>query len=264
MAKNKDSLILKTLHLFNIHSTRRTKKKDIKFLLDNLRPLSCKKELIRLGHDGDGGYLVPDDLVGIEACFSPGVDRVSGFELDCANLGMKVFLADKSVEAPTITHSSFNFTRKHIGATTDRDFTTIDDWVSSSLPASESDLLLQIDIENFEYEVVLGMSEKLLKRSRIIVVEFHSLQELWNRPFFNLASRAFQKLLQTHSCVHIHPNNCLGSIKRGEIEIPLVTEFTFLRKDRIKNSSFATAFPHPLDFDNTKNASLPLPKCWYG
>ena len=31
-------------------------------------------ELIRLGSNNDGGYLVPNDLKGISACFSPGVD----------------------------------------------------------------------------------------------------------------------------------------------------------------------------------------------
>lgn len=38
------------------------------------------KDLIRLGPNGDGGYLVPDDLTGIEACFSPGVCATSEFE----------------------------------------------------------------------------------------------------------------------------------------------------------------------------------------
>jgi hypothetical protein len=36
--------------------------------------------LIRLGADGDGGYLVPDDLEDVAACFSPGVDDRASFE----------------------------------------------------------------------------------------------------------------------------------------------------------------------------------------
>jgi hypothetical protein len=78
-----------------------------------------------------------------------------------------------------------------------------------------------------------------------------------------LASRAFVLLLQTHSCVHNHPNNCCGKVKIGNIEIPLVTELTFLRNDRVNNPSFISTFPHPLDCDNTGNPSLYLPKCWY-
>jgi len=243
--------------------TKLTKKHKLKSLLTQLYPICCDKNLIRMGPSGDGGYLVPDDLEGIDACFSPGVSLISGFEKECADKGMKVFLADRSVETPAESHDLFHFTKKFIGVTSNSHFMTMDDWVSSSLTDSESDLLLQMDIEGSEYEVILAASDLLMRRFRIIVVEFHSLIELWNRPFFKLVSRVFEKLLQTHTCVHNHPNNCGGSEKRGEIEIPKVTEMTFLRNDRINNSDFAKSFPHPLDSDNKENPPLPLPKCWY-
>ena len=38
-----------------------------------LKPKASKTPLIRIGGDIDGSYLVPDDLDGITACFSPGV-----------------------------------------------------------------------------------------------------------------------------------------------------------------------------------------------
>ncbi len=63
-----------------------------------------------------------------------------------------------------------------------------------------AELLLQIDTEGYEYETFLGMSDELARRFRIIAAEFHDLDQLWNRPFFRLASRAFDKILQTHSC----------------------------------------------------------------
>jgi len=131
------------------------------------------------------------------------------------------------------------------------------------VPGSQEELLLQIDIEGSEYEVLLGASDQLLNRSRIIVVEFHKLDQLWNRPFYNIASRVFYKLIQTHSCVHIHPNNSRDSTKIGQIEIPPIMEITFLRNDRVKNPSYINNFPHPLDCDNTKKEPLYLPKCWY-
>jgi hypothetical protein len=178
-------------------------------------------------------------------------------------MGMAVFLADKSVENPPESHELFQFTKKYLGVTTNDEFMTLDDWVASSIPESQDELLLQIDIEGHEYEVFLAASDKLLKRFRIIVAEFHQLDQFWNKPFFDLASRVFDKLLQTHSCVHNHPNNCCGSKKNRDIEIPSVTELTFLRNDRVNNPSFISTFPHPLDCDNTGNPSLYLPKCWY-
>jgi hypothetical protein len=232
--------------------------------LKNLYPLSIDKELIRLGPKGDGGYLVPNDLTGIQACFSPGVNFESGFEQDCAALGMKVFLADKSVDGPAVKNEWFHFTKKFVGVTTNDDFMTLANWVTSSLPEKNTDLLLQIDIEGYEYEVFLSTSDALMQRFRIIVAEFHSLHLLWSWPFFQLAGRAFEKILQTHSCVHIHPNNHESHIKMNGLDIPRVMEFTFLRNDRIENPSYQNKFPHPLDDDNNPNQiGLSLPKCWY-
>jgi hypothetical protein len=221
-------------------------------------------KLVRMGPKGDGGYLVPDDLDGIEACFSPGVSSISGFEKDCAELGMKVFMADRSVERPAESHEAFHFIKKHVGAMTSNDFMTIDDWVNSCFPKKGSELLLQIDIEGAEYETFLGMSAALMQRFRVIVAEFHKLDELWNRPYFSLASRVFEKIMQSHACVHMHPNNCYEFVRKHDLEIPRIAEFTFLRRDRLRNPTLATSFPHPLDCDNTKKPHLPLPKCWHG
>ena len=257
-------LAIDILALGNAFPTPLTDKNALQSLVHKLFPVSTGKKLIRLGPKGDGGYLVPDDLGGIEACFSPGVCFVSGFEKDCADLGMKVFMADRSVDHPAEMHDQFHFIKKYVGVTTSNDFMTVDDWVASSMQESKTDLLLQIDIEGYEYETFLGMSDSLMRRYRIIVAEFHDLDQLWNRPFFQLSSRAFEKILQTHTCVHIHPNNCSGLLNKGGLSIPPVAEFTFLRNNRINNSSYANVFPHPLDFDNTDNPHIPLPACWYG
>lgn len=232
-------------------------------MLETLHPVSTDKELIRLGPDGDGGYLVPNDLVGIHACFSPGVGLVSGFEKDCAEAGMMVYLADKSVERPAAEHERFDFTKKFIGATSNDAFMTLDQWVTSSIPEGTADLLLQVDIEGYEYEVILSASEALMQRCRIIVVEFHQLDQLWSKPFFNVARRAFDKIVQTHTCVHIHPNDPCGSLRKAGIDIPSVMEFTFLRSDRIEQSSYQRTFPHALDHDDAEGAGLRLPPCWY-
>lgn len=238
---------------------------ELKSLMQRLFLVSCNKELTRLGPKGDGGYhLVPNDLQGIEACFSPGVSTVSGFEKDCADLGMKVFLAEKSVEQLAEKHELFSFTKKFVGARSNDTFMTLDEWVDTSLTNTSSDLLLQIDIKGSEYEVFLSTSGNFTHRFRIIVVEFHKLEQLWNQPFFNLVSSAFGKILQAHTCVHIHPNNCSGPLKKSGFNIRPVLEFTFLRNNRISNAKYKRSFPDPLDYDNTDNPAVVLSDCWYG
>ena len=250
--------------LLNQMAQRRRAKKTLD-LLEKLFPLSTNRELIRFGPEGDGGYLVPNDLKEIQACFSPGVSQKSGFEMDCANLGMKVYLADASVDGPPDEHQHFSFIKKFIGKATKDEFITLEDWVTESVDDNKSELMLQMDIEGYEYEVFLNTSETLMRRFRIIVAEFHGLDEILNlqteknQEIFDV----FEWILKTHSCVHIHPNNCCGTLERDGVEIPRVMEFTFLRNDRIEHSSFVREFPSPLDSDNTPNPPLVLPKCWY-
>lgn len=243
--------------------TKITRRPDLLALIKSLRPISTEHPLVRVGPPGDGGYLIPDDLVGIRACFSPGVSTSSDFELDCAERGMKIFLADYSVDGPATEHPNFHFQKKFIGATSSEIFMTMADWVAHSGIDASADLLLQVDIEGYEYETFLSMPDDLMRRFRIIVVEFHRLHQLWSQPFFRMGASAFRKILQTHACVHLHPNNCRSSIYLQGIDIPRVMEFTFLRRDRIRQSCFSGDFPHPLDAENTSKAPLILPDCWF-
>ena len=237
---------------------------QIESLFRKLAPRTTDKPLIRLGPRDDGGYLVLDDLAGITTCFSPGVSTVSGFELECASRGMDVFLADASVEAPPDNHPKFKFIKNFIGAINQDPFITMEEWVTIAQPDHSDDWLLQIDIEGSEYEVFLNMPTPILEKFRAIVVEFHFLDYLFDLPFFMLASRAFERLLTSHVCVHIHPNNADNVISCGDIRIPKTMEFTFHRRDRIQVGPTATRFPHALDFDNVSGAAPQvLPSCWY-
>ena len=62
-----------------------------------LRPQASPFPLVRIGGDGDGAYLVPDDLRGIRACFSPSVANRKPFEDELLNSrGIDSHLCDYS------------------------------------------------------------------------------------------------------------------------------------------------------------------------
>lgn len=231
-------------------------------LIASLRPCCCGFELIRLGPDTDGGYLVPDDLDGIAAVFSPGVGRSCGFEVDCINRGMRAFLADGSIDESPCQHPALSFQKAFIGAATIGDTLTLSDWIEASAVPPAADLLLQMDIEGAEFEVLRDLPTADLRRFRILVVEFHRLQRLWQPQFLSSTAAMFSRLLVTHACVHLHPNNCCGVHAAHGIEIPRTMEFTFLRRDRVTCGGPAPRFPHPLDRDNVPKPTLPLPECW--
>lgn len=262
-SKRVRGMLLRAIGPLGIDVTQRSDPAALRELLRSLHPLDAGVDLIRMGPAGDGGYLVPDDLDGIEFAFSPGVSDESGFEAALCRRGMQVFLADKSVAAPAEEHADLVFERKFVGCFTDDSFMTLDAWKRRHIADHGGDLLLQMDIEGFEYETLLAASAELLSQFRIMVIEVHSLDQLLSRPWFDLVSRFFRKLLRSHSVVHMHPNNCCGSVKAMGLELPRIMELTFYRNDRIRRRGYATRFPHALDAENTAKAPLVLPRCWY-
>ncbi len=131
----------------------------------------------------------------MSACSSPVFGPVSAFERDCAERGMCLFLADASVEGPATPHPVFQFRKQFIGVLNTDRFITLEEWVNQSLPDEpKADLLLQMDIEESEYEVLLATPTALLNRFQIIVAEFHHLDQLFNTTSQGVPSRNCCKL----------------------------------------------------------------------
>jgi hypothetical protein len=259
-----DRWIKKWLLAFGLNISKPLKASEVLGLIRKMSPQDCGIELIRIGAFGDGGYLVPDDLEGIEYCFSPGVSTRSDFEDHLANLGIRSFLADYSVDAPPISRPEFVFDKKFLGASDRNEFFTLATWKNKYLKDYRGDMILQMDIEGFEYEVILSTPDELMKQFRILVIEFHFLDKLFDKFSFGIISSCFEKLLQNFHVVHIHPNNVAGTIGRAGVDLPSIIECTFLNKNRVSVTKPQRIFPHKLDSDCVKERpTLTLPKCWY-
>ena len=256
--------VLKSFMIRNhVRISRASAGPRVERLLEDLRPMGTEHELIRIGGDGDGGYLVPNDLSGISACFSPGVSTVADFELDLVGRRIPCFMADYSVEGPPVAHPLFDFEKKFLGSTDDDVFMQLDGWIQRKA-SGLNDLILQMDIEGAEYEVLLGMEADALKKFRILVIEFHRLDALFDSLGFDLIKATFDRILANFDVVHIHPNNCLPLVSCDGIDIAPVMEFTFLRKDRIRKRETRNDFPHVLDRKCVRELpDIPLPKSWY-
>jgi len=145
-----------------------------------MRPHDADIPLIRMGPDSDGGYLVPDDLDGIKACFSPGVGRQYGFELDCLRKGMEVYMADGSVPQPDDLPDGMHFLPRYLMTKVEfsdvhltdyrKGSITLKSWVSESGLEEQDELMLQMDVEGFEYDILLAQSDTFRKRFRVMVV----------------------------------------------------------------------------------------------
>lgn len=225
-------------------------------------PSDCGLDLIRLGGPADGGYLIPNDLAGITALFSPGVADSSNFELAFAERGIPCYLADRSVEGPPQTHPLFHFTRKHLGTMNNSQTIRLSDWVAEHRPGS-GDLALQMDIEGAEYSVLADCPQEVLMRFRIIVLELHHCARIV-RPWANgPITSLLQRLTETHAVVHLHANNKAAPRRWLSMRVHPLLEFTLLRRDRLREPTRTITLPHALDRPNIPSKpEWPLDPAW--
>lgn len=233
-----------------------------------IQPKASPRQLIRIGGATDGGYLIPDDLDNIVACFSPGVAESAEFELALAKKGIRSFMADYSVNKSPVEHELFDFEKLFL-ATHNKpgELIRLDDWITGK-EKSAGDLILQMDIEGAEWPILADVSAETLSRFRIIVLELHELDNLLTNPLgLEIFKSVFLKLNDQFSVVHLHANNCCGVLNYQGIQIPKVLEVTLIRDDRYHSSSelFKSQIPNSLDVPNVSSRKeLLLTKDWLG
>lgn len=260
---------VKSLGLYQngVYVENATSAKRLQQLADTLRPVKTCFPLVRMGTMHDGGYLIPDDLAEISACFSPGVDMNSSFELDLLRKhGIGSHLADFSVDGPPANFHPKSFTKKFLGPNNNAIHITLETWAKSQAEYhQENDFLLQMDIEGGEYLTLLATPQELLRRFRIIVLEIHFV-ECWAHPlFFNTVEAMFEKVLTDFNVVHNHPNNHGALLNLNGFTAPQFFEITLLRKDRSPALDYCREFPHQLDKPcYARRDELVLPQQWYG
>ena len=232
-------------------------RRELQSLFLSLKPRTNGFELLRIGGDGDGGYLVPGDLENIEACFSAGSDKVMLFESHLAqNYSIKSYILDKIEKKPAELTDLQIYREGWLGITTDKETVTLEDWLMETNLDKSADLILQMDIEGAEYPTLLNTSPAVLERFRIIVIEFHGLDYFMNyNDFKNLYSPVFEKLLDCFDVVHFHANNCCGNWRVQDFDFPKVVEITFHRKDRRLRVLEDAITPNALDRKNISTNS---------
>lgn len=221
--------------------------------------------LIRLGHKGDGGYVVPDYLVSnADALLSFGMSTDWSFELDVtqANPNITIHVYDHTVgkryfwrtfrkalkkflqlrntfsalQDSYKKYSSYkNFFQGKNTHFEERVFNRIEQPYDADIGkifsrvAEKKSCIVKMDIEGGEYRVI----DQLLKHESLItllIIEFHDIEPL--RETFN---KNINSICQNFAIAHIHGNNSAGLAYDG---LPDVLEITFVNKRDLRLADY--------------------------
>jgi hypothetical protein len=205
-----------------------------------LEPFYCPN-IIRLGKDHDGGYLVnKEDVLKSSRLLSFGVGDDTSFEEDFVKLNdCKIDAYDGTIEKQSEFFSNENRTLHFNNVGHKLGFKK----VSNMLSETDKDVFIKCDIEGAEYEI---LDELIIYSSKLsgIVIEFHDIHEY---PLFNLLSNFIAKT--SLKLVHTHMNNW-SYLETPNGYLPGCIELTFTSSDNIMLSS--VSLPHRLDMTNAE------------
>lgn len=202
-----------------------------------LQPFLCE-DLIRIGNEHDGGYLVnSEDVYTSDFLLSFGIgDNITFEEQFCSIKDVPLHAYDNSVSGAFASDKHRHY-QKHVGI------------VDSDTEASIYRILhdapygtfLKCDIEGGEYPILDALIVYADKLSGA-VFEFH---DLTNPTKFGALANFMSKFeLQL---VHTHINN-YGNVYADKVVVPTVLELTFTSSKNIKLAE--VVLPHRLDSSN--------------
>lgn len=187
---------------------------------------------IRIGGEADGGYCTPNVLSTIDAFFSPGYGGIKLFEDDLQKWKIETFICDGGFQFINDLKTSQNFTPKYLSTFDSDEFISLETWIRDSNFRNSSNLGLQMDIEGAEYEILSAINYQILRRFKLLLIEFHDLDLLFvSQAQIQKLKNIVYKISQSHYLVHVKSNNAGGSINVNGYAFPKVLELSFIRKE---------------------------------
>lgn len=191
-------------------------------------------ELVRIGHDNDGGYIMLDDFSsGDKIAYSFGIGSNVTWDKDIASRGYDVFMYDHTIDKLPARNSRFHFFRKGIAdsETHDEDLDTLENFIRHNHHWNKHDMILKMDVEGAEWGFLEMVGSETLSQFRQIILEFHGVN---NPGLCDRLPNILRKINTTHQLIHIHGQNSSYYMKIGDKTFCNLIEVTYARRDRYK------------------------------
>ena len=212
---------------------------------------------VRIGNPtNDGGYAVCELPGSYDGVLSGGVGNDCSFEEGLLRKYPDLpFCAafDGTCVAP-LTSAPIRFIRKNLAAQTTETTTNLHEEL-----AAAHDLFVKLDIEGHEFRIVPTWGQHMTHIKQF-VLELHTpadfgkhrecYEGLHDIPY-EMVYGLLNFINQTHTLVHLHPNNGCGTHAFGGRNIPNVFECTFVRNEFVPHKTLnIDTIPSSIDVRN--------------
>ena len=210
-------------------------------------------ELIRVGRDNDGGYVMLDDLPGGIAYSFEICDDVS-WDKDMASRGYDVFMYDHTIDGLPENNDRFHWSKLGIadGVTDDERLKTLEELISMNHHENERSMILKMDVEGAEWGFLESVKPETLAQFSQITLEIH---DMINPSSPERILNILHKINATHQLIHLHANNFGDYITVGGQNFASVLEASYVLRDKYKIAlNYDVNLPLGIDMPNKRTA----------
>jgi len=230
--------------------------------MDSLILWSPPYPLVRMGSlTGDGGYMVCSLPDSYDIIITGGVSSEVNFELDMCKMysNLKCIAFDGTVNSLPTHSDRITFIKQNLGTGTDGT-TNLREYLDKY-----QNVFLKMDIEGHEFRILPEIYD-MMKHVKQLVVEIHTPADIQLYPNYykglsdithGYMFDMFRRIGETHTLVHVHPNNGCAVHACDGILLPNVFECTFVRNEFV-TSKIKNTLPLPMHFDKPNVLDKPI------
>ena len=162
------------------------------------------KERILIGEKKDGCYVLLNDFKNIKIAYSFGIFDKIQFDKSLADRGIDVYMYDHTIDNLPYNNDKFHWEKIGIAGkeNTNEQLKTLEELIKNNGHSSEKNMILKMDVENWEWESLKDVSENILKQFKYILIEFH-----FRNDYLELYYNVIKKLNKNHQVFYLRCYN---------------------------------------------------------
>ena len=207
-------------------------------------------DLIRIGRDYDGGYIMLDDFEPGGIAYSFGISGDVSWDKDMASRGYDVFMYDHTIDGLPEENTRFHWSKLGIadGVTHDDRLKTLEELISRNGHEGKRDMILKMDVEGAEWGFLESVKPETLSQFSQMTFELHNMIKLADHE---RVLNILRKINETHQLVHLHANNVSSYVTIGGRNFAALFEVSYVLRDKYKFSSeYDVKLPLKIDMPN--------------